>query len=44
MSFPLPCYLIPRGPKYSPEHPWTLWAYIPASVWVTKFHTHTKWQ
>ena len=38
--------LIPLRPKYSPQHPilQTPSAYVTSSVWVTKFHTHTKLQ
>jgi len=42
---PLPCYLVPLRPKYSPQHPilkhpWPM--FIP--LWATRFHTHTKQQ
>jgi hypothetical protein len=45
MFSPLPCYLVPLWPKYSPN---TLFsktsAYVPPSISATKFHTHTKQQ
>jgi hypothetical protein len=44
-SSPLPCYLVPLGPKYSPQHySQTPSAYVPPSMSATKFHTHTKQQ
>jgi hypothetical protein len=41
---PLPCYLIPLMPKYSPRTPYsqTPSAYVPLSMSATKFHTHMK--
>jgi hypothetical protein len=44
---PLPCYLVPPRPVYSLQHPILQHcqpACVPPSVWVTKFHTHTKRQ
>ena len=43
---PLPCYLVPLRPKYSPSAPYseTHSAYVPPSMWATKFHTHTNQQ
>jgi hypothetical protein len=43
---PLPCYLVPLKPKYSPHHPFLKKpsAYVPPSMWATKFHPHTKQQ
>jgi hypothetical protein len=43
----LSCYLIPPRPQYPPqyhvpEHPPS--AYVPPSMWETKFHTHTTQQ
>jgi hypothetical protein len=37
-------YLVPLRPKYSPQHPILPSAYIPPSMWATKFHDHTKQQ
>ena len=41
---PFSCYLVPLRPKYSPQHPILKQtaAYVPPSMWATKFHTHTK--
>ena len=43
---PLPCCLIPLRLRYLPQHPIlkTPSTYISPSMWVTKFHTHTKQQ
>ena len=45
-SFLYYCYLIPRRPKYSSQHPILKEpsAYVPPLMWGNKFHTHTKQQ
>jgi hypothetical protein len=40
---PLTCYPVPLRRKYCPQHAILKpWAYVPFSMSVAKFHTHTK--
>jgi hypothetical protein len=44
---PLPCYLPPLRPKYSPQHAipkHPQLTCVPVSMSATKFYTHTKQQ
>jgi hypothetical protein len=42
---PFPCHFLPPSPKYLPQHSVLKHsAYVPPSMWQTKFHTHVNRQ